>query len=548
MPLLPSAHRDGFTRDNLPPTDQWPVLRFDLPELRYPDRLNCAVELLDKALEEGHGSRPAILHGDQVWTYAEMAAAANRIARVLTEDLGAVPGNRVLLRAPNTPTMLFAWLAVVKAGLVAVATMPQLRAIELKQIVEKARVGLALCDASLLAELEAARAEAPTLRRIVPFGEPDSELERLMDGKPADFQAADTSQDDVCLLAFTSGTTGDPKACMHFHRDVMAMCDTFARFMLKPRPDDVFVGTPPIAFTFGLGALLAFPFSFRAGVALPDKTAPSALVEAIQRHRATMVFTSPTGYRAMLGQLADFDTASVRTCVSAGEALPKPTSDAWFEATGLRIVDGIGSTEMIHIFISAAGADIRPGATGRPVPGYVAALLDKDGREIEGPGIGRLAVRGPTGCRYMADARQRNYVVNGWNVTGDTYRRDEDGYYWFQARADDMIVSAGYNIAGPEVEQALLAHPAVAECAVVASPDAERGNIVKAFVVPAKGFVTSDALARELQDFVKSRIAPYKYPRAVEFLDALPKTQTGKIQRFRLRQRELARMGHATPV
>lgn len=546
MRLLPSAHQDGFTRDNLPPADLWPVLRFDLPELRYPDRLNCAVELLDTALAEGHGDRPAILYGDQRWTYADVAAQVNRVARVLTEDLGAVPGNRVLLRAPNTPMMFVCWLAVMKAGLVAVSTMPLLRAFELRQIVEKARIGLALCDASLLAELEQAKAELPVLRRIVPFGEPDAELERLAAAKAPDFTAVDTSQDDVCLLAFTSGTTGEPKACMHFHRDVIAMCDSFARHILAPRPDDVFVGTPPIAFTFGLGALLTFPFRFRAAAALPDKAGPTALIEAIDRHKATMVFTSPTGYRAMLGQLKDYDIGSVRTCVSAGEALPKPTSDAWFEATGLRIVDGIGSTEMIHIFISAAGADIRPGATGRPVPGYVAALLDEDDREIEGPGAGRLAIRGPTGCRYMADARQTRYVVNGWNVTGDTYRRDADGYYWFEARADDMIISSGYNIAGPEVEQALLAHPAVAECAVVASPDRERGHLVKAFVVPAKGAAAGEALAKELQDFVKARIAPYKYPRAVEFVDALPKTQTGKIQRFKLRQREEERARQPT--
>lgn len=543
MTLLPSAHVDSFSRDNLPPPDEWPELVFDRPEYCYPERLNCAVELLDKALTEGHGDRPAILCGDSIWTYADLSDRVDRIAQVLTVDLGAVPGNRVLLRGPNSPMMLACWLAVVKAGLVAVATMPLLRAFELGQVLDKAAIGFALCDASLLEELEAARTERPFLHHVLSFGREDAELEQRMVKRAGGFTAVASAQDDVCLLAFTSGTTGQPKACAHFHRDVMAMCDGFARHILAPNPDDILIGTPPVAFTFGLGAVLAFPLRFRAATALPDQSTPPSLIAAIQRHRATMVFTSPTGYRAMLGQLGTFDIRSVRACVSAGEVLPVATSDAWFAATGLRIIDGIGATEMIHIFISAAGADIRPGATGRPIPGYHATLLDGEGWEIAGAGIGRLAVRGPTGCRYLADDRQRRYVIKGWNVTGDTYRRDEDGYYWFVARADDMIISSGYNIAGPEVEQALLAHPAVAECAVIGVPDAERGNMVKAFVVTMPGTVAGPALAKELQDFVKTRIAPYKYPRAITFLESLPKTQTGKIQRFVLRQMEAAAGG-----
>jgi 2-aminobenzoate-CoA ligase len=539
---------DSFCRDNLPPADLWPVLTVDLPELRYPDRLNCAVELLDKALDEGFGDKAAILYGGEVWTYAVVAATANRIARVLVEDLGVVPGNRVLLRAGNTPMLFACWFAVMKAGAVAVTTMPMLRAMELKPICAKARIALALCDATLAEEVELARPDLEIPLRLVTFGTPKAELEGLMAGKGEDFTAVDTSADDVCLLAFTSGTTGQPKACMHFHRDVMAMGDTFARHILKPRPDDVFIGTPPIAFTFGLGASLAFPFRFRATVALPPAASPPALIEAIGRHRATLVFTSPTGYRAMLGLLDRHDISSLRACISAGEALPQPTSDAWFAATGHRIIDGIGSTEMIHIFISAAGDAIRPGATGLPVPGYTATLLDEEGQPMDGPGIGRLAVRGPTGCRYLSDSRQTGYVVNGWNVTGDTYRRDAEGYFWFQARADDMIVSSGYNIAGPEVEQALLAHPAVAECAVVGSPDRERGMLVKAFIVPTDPAGADEALVKRLQDHVKATIAPYKYPRAIEFVDSLPKTQTGKVQRFvlrRLEEERAARMSAA---
>jgi 2-aminobenzoate-CoA ligase len=541
MKLEPSAHVDTFARDSLPPMDQWPLLAFNRPELQYPARLNCAKALLDDAIAEGCGDRPAIHHGERTWTYGELAAQANRIAHVLVRDCGLVPGNRVLLRGGNTPELFAAWVGAAKAGAVIVSTMPLLRASELKAIIEKGQVALALCEASLADELVAARNDAPQLKQIMLFGAPDAELEQRAAAKPDRFDAVDTAADDVVLLAFTSGTTGQPKAAAHFHRDVLAMCDTFCRHIVRPRPDDVFTGTPPIAFTFGLGALLAFPLWARAAVALPEKAGPTAKAEAIQRWGVTIAMTSPTAYRALVGQADQFDLSTLRLCVSAGEPLPRATSDAWFERTGLRIVDGIGSTEMIHIFISAAGDAIRPGATGLPVPGYEAALLDDDGAPIEGPGVGRLAVRGPTGCRYLNDPRQRDYVQGGWNVTGDMYRRDADGYYWFEARNDDMIITGGYNVAGPEVEQALLQHPDVLDCAVVAAPDAERGAIIKAFVVVREPAAATDAFAATLKDFVKSRIAPYKYPRAIEFLDALPKTQTGKTQRFRLRQLELER-------
>jgi 2-aminobenzoate-CoA ligase len=535
MALFPSAHVDTFTRDRLPSADQWPALQFTLPELIYPQRLNCARRLLDDALAEGHGDRPAIHWGEQTWTYAQVQAAADRIAHVLVRDCGVVPGNRVLLRGANTPLMFAAWFGVMKAGAVAVTTMPLLRAGELAQIIDKAQVSVALCEHALRAELDAAQVQAPVLTTLLTFGAADATLDQAMAAHEAPFAAVDTAQDDVALLAFTSGTTGQPKACMHFHRDVLAMCDTFARHIVRATPEDVFCGTPPIAFTFGLGALLAFPFHARASVALPDKASPTAKAEAVQRHRASIIFTSPTAYRALLGQLDDFDLSSVRVCVSAGEHLPRATWEAWCERTGLRIIDGIGATEMIHIFLSARDDDIRPGSTGKPVPGYTATLLDEDGAEITGPGTGLLAVRGPTGCRYMDDERQARYVRNGWNVTGDTYRRDEDGYFWYEARADDMIISSGYNIAGPEVEMALAGHAAVLECAVVGAPDEERGQIVKAYVVLQPGHAPTPALAKELQDFVKARIAPYKYPRAIAFAESLPKTQTGKLQRYRLR-------------
>ena len=531
-----SAHVDTFARDHLPPPDEWPEFLFGLPELEYPDRLNCASVLLDEAVEEGHGERVALRSPSGDWSYRDLLERANRIASVLSVDMGLVPGNRVLLRSANNPMLAACWLGVMKAGGIAVTTMPLLRAAELGVILERARVSHALCDERLLAELDAAVAESPTPVRVMSFG--GGELEGAMAAHPPDFRNVDTSSDDVCILAFTSGTTGHPKATMHFHRDVLAMADTFARHVLQTGPDDVYLGSPPLGFTFGLGALLVFPLRFRGAAALLEAPSPDAILDAIGRLGVTCLFTAPTGYRALLPKVDEAELSSLRLCVSAGETLPKATSDSWFEKTGIRIIDGIGTTEMIHIFISAAGEDIRPGSTGKPVPGYTACVLGDDDRPLPPGDSGRLAVKGPTGCRYLDDPRQREYVINGWNVTGDRYRMDEDGYFWFEARADDMIISSGYNIAGPEVEAALVAHPAVAECAVVASPDAERGNIAKAFIVLRAGHEGTDALAQELQDFVKRSIAPYKYPRAVEWTEALPKTQTGKIQRFRLRQAE----------
>jgi 2-aminobenzoate-CoA ligase len=531
--LRVSAHVDTFARDHLPPEDQWPALCFDLDSLRYPEVLNCGAALLDAALAVAGPDKPAIIQGDRTWSYGELAAQTNRIAHALV-DLGVVPGARVLLRGPNTPELFAAWLAVMKTGAVAVTTMSMLRTRELRQMVDKARIAFALCQHDFMDELSPLVGDGP-LKRAVAYGAPDAELERLAAGEPAVFDAVPTAQDDVCLIAFTSGTTGEPKATMHFHRDVMAMCDTFAAHMLQPTEGAIFSGTPPIAFTFGLGAVLVFPLYFHATIALPEQGSPAALAQAVERHAVTHLFTSPTAYRAILGRLAEFDLSSLKVCVSAGEALPVHVSEAWFNATGLRIVDGIGSTEMIHIFISAAGADARPGAVGKPVAGYTACLLDDAGRAVEGPGTGRLAVKGPTGCRYLSDKRQAAYIVAGWNVTGDIFRRDEDGYYWYVARSDDMIVSSGYNIAGPEIEQALSLHPDVSECAVVGWPDEERGQIVKAYVIPREGVEPSSDLAKRLQEHVKQTLAPYKYPRAVEFRTSLPRTNTGKLQRHALR-------------
>lgn len=545
-PLARSAHRDSFARDNLPPRDLWPDLIFPLPDLHYPERLNCATELLDKRVAAGDGDRPCVLApGGLRWTYRDLLARANRIARVLVEDLGVVPGNRVLLRAANTPMMIACWYAVMKVGAIAVATMPLLRGKELAYVAEKAQIRVALCDSRLIADLRAAQERAPILQSIVTFQGPADgfgpSLEDRMALKPDGFGNVDTAGDDVCLIAFTSGTTGQPKGTMHFHRDILAICDTFSRHVLQPQPDDLFVGSPPIAFTFGLGGLVTFPMRVGAATLMLEKAPPEALLQAIQDYKVTICFTAPTAYRRIVDILPDHDISSLRKCVSAGEALPRPTWEAFKQATGLSLIDGIGATEMLHIFISAAGDDIRPGATGKPVPGFEAKVIGERGETLPPGSVGRLAVRGPIGCRYLADTRQTNYVQHGWNVTGDAYLMDADGYFWYQARADDMIISSGYNIAGPEVEEALLAHPLVAECAVIGAPDAARGTIVKAFVVLRPEADAGPDLVKTLQDFVKQEIAPYKYPRAIDFVDALPRTETGKVQRFRLRELETAK-------
>jgi 2-aminobenzoate-CoA ligase len=542
--MAPSAHVDTFARDNLPPRESWPEFIFELPELDYPQRLNCATALLGEHVAVGRGARTAIrAPGGLAWTYADLDAIASRIARVLVEDCGLVPGNRVLLRAPNNPMHAACWFAVIKAGGIAVGSMPLLRAKELTEIVNRAAISHALCDARLAAELDAARAQCPTLASVLMFGEDAADgLDARMKAKPSTFATVDTAADDVALIAFTSGTTGKPKGTMHFHRDLVAICDCWPRSTLRASPDDLFIGSPPLAFTFGLGGLLLFPLRIGAATLLLERASPDVLLPAIAEHRANVVFTAPTSYRAMAAHAREHDLASLSKCVSAGEALPSATRALWKAATGIELIDGIGATELLHIFISHDEAHARPGATGKPIPGYRACVMDDAGHPLPAGKVGKLAVKGPTGCRYLADPRQATYVKDGWNYTGDAYLVDDDGYFVYQARTDDMIISAGYNIAGPEVEATLLLHPAVADCAVVGAPDEERGQIVKAYVVlkaPADG---GDAMARELQEYVKQAIAPYKYPRAIEFLSALPRTETGKLQRFKLRQMALGNM------
>ncbi|MFF3686492.1 AMP-binding protein [Streptomyces sp. NPDC002187] len=535
MELSPSAHLDTFPRDHLPPAGQWPDLVFGLPALSYPQRLNCGAELLDRTIERFGADRPVFrTGGGEVWTYGELRHQVDRIAHVLTSELGVVPGNRVLLRGPTTPHLAACWLAVMRTGAVAVTVLAQQRAKELATVCEIAAVSHALCDIRSLDDL--AKAEVPGLRITAYGGDGPDDLLRLASARPDEpYEPVATAADDVALIAFTSGTTGRPKGCMHFHRDVLAVADTFSEQVLRPEPDDVFAGSPPLGFTFGLGGLVIFPMRAGASALLLEQAGPAQLLEAVAKHRVSVLFTAPTAYRVMLDKLDGHDTGSLRRCVSAGENLPAATWEAWQERTGLRIINGIGATELLHIFISAADEAIRPGTTGVPVPGWEARVVDEEGRPVPDGEPGLLAVRGPVGCRYLADPRQSQYVRDGWNRTGDTYVREPDGWFRYVARADDMIISAGYNIAGPEVEDALLHHPDVAEAAVVGRPDELRGQIVVAYVVLRGGSGPTDDTAQALTDWVKQRLTPFKCPREIVFLDALPRTATGKLQRYRLR-------------
>ena len=537
---MPSAHVDRFVLERLPRPEALPVFRFDGPGLQFPPQLNVAQALLLRHRGTAQGARPCVRgvapDGTPIaWSYDELAERAARVAGVLVRQLGLVPGERVLLRGANSPMLAACWLGVAMAGGIAVGTMPLLRARELAGIVAKAQVRVALCDLRLADELQAARPLCPTLQAVCGFNTGD--LEAAMATEPGLAEAVDTAADDPVLIAFTSGTTGQPKAAVHGHRDLMAAAACWPVHVLRAGPEDRAIGSPPLAFTFGLGGLLIFPLAAGGSTVLLEKASPDALPAAIAAHRATICYTSPTAYRAMAPQLAGHDLSSLRKCVSAGEALPAATRTLWRQASGIEPIDGIGSTELFHIFISAREDQARGGATGYPVPGYEAAILDDAGQPLPPGQVGRLAVRGPTGCRYLDDARQAGYVQQGWNLTGDAYLVDPaDGQFVYQARTDDMIISGGYNIAGPEVEAALLLHPAVAECGVVGKPDEARGMLVAAFVVLKPGHVGDEALARALQDFVKQTIAPYKYPRELHFRSSLPRTETGKLQRFRLKQ------------
>ena len=531
-----TAHVDTFARDNLPLAETLP--EFLLDGFDYPPELNIGTELTDAMVTKGFGDHTALIGNGRRRTYKELSDWTNRIAHVLVDDIGVLPGNRVLIRSANNPAMVACWLAATKVGAVVVNSMPMLRAGELKKYVEKAQISYALCDTRLMDEMEICAEENLILTRVMGFdgtSNHDAELDRLALEKPVQFDAVQTMQDDVALLGFTSGSTGNPKATMHFHRDLLIIADGYAKEVLGVTPDDVFIGSPPLAFTFGLGGLAIFPLRFGATATLLENTSPPNLIEIIEKYRATICFTAPTAYRVMLRAMDEgADLSSLRAAVSAGETLPAPVYNEWIAKTGKPMLDGIGATEMLHIFISNRFDDHMPACTGKPVTGYLAKIIGLDGEEQPRGTPGRLALKGPTGCKYLGGERQEEYVQNGWNISGDTFVQDDSGYFYFSARNDDMILSSGYNIAGPEVEAALLSHSDVGECAVIGASDLERGAIVEAHVVLSEGVTPSEECAKGLQDHVKKMIAPYKYPRSVIFTQSLPKTPTGKIQRFLL--------------
>jgi len=537
MKLGLTAHTDTFARDNLPPESLCP--EFLLDGFEYPEQINVGHELTDKMVEDGFGDHTALIGNGRHRTYKELADWTNRMANVLVDEYAVQPGNRILIRSANTPAMVACWLAATKVGAVVVNTMPMLRAKELEQIVDIAEVTVALCDNRLLAEIEEVAKTSKTLTHVVGFDgsqNHESDFDRLALEKPVKFDTVKTGRDDVALLGFTSGTTGVPKATMHFHRDLLIIADGYAKEILGVVPEDVFVGSPPLAFTFGLGGLAIFPLRFGATATLLETASPPNIIEIIEKYKATVCFTAPTAYRVMLAAMDEgADLSSLRAAVSAGETLPSPVYKDWIEKTGKPMLDGIGATEMLHIFISNRFDDHAPACTGRPVTGYQVKVIDDDNNTVPNGTVGRLAVKGPTGCRYLADDRQANYIQDGWNITGDSFSMDDDGYCHFAARNDDMIISGGYNIAGPEVEAALLSHELVAECAVVSAADEQRGSIVQAHVVLKDEAEGSDDTALLLKDYVKVTIAPYKYPRSIVFCESLPKTPTGKIQRYLLK-------------
>lgn len=535
--LYPSGYTDTFARDHLPSFEQWPELIFELPELQYSQQLNAAVELLDQVAIQ-HPDQVALLADGQSWNYGQLLERVNQIAHVLSEELGLIPGNRVLLHGPNTPMLAACWLAILKAGGIAVSTMPLLRGPELLKVMDKAQVSHALIDQSCAEAFLEAQGQASTLQQVKWFAADGGQLLEESKSKPTTFKGVSTSSDDVALIAFTSGTTGQPKGCMHFHRDLLAICDTFAKHVVQAKSDDIFIGSPPFAFTFGLGVSLLFPLRVGGSVVLLPNGSPPKLAAAIQQFGATICATAPTSYRMMASLPEMKELKSLRKCISAGEVLPAATRTLWRDAVGIELIDGIGATELLHIFISANEEEARAGYTGKAVPGWQACILDADGNPLPTGEIGHLAVKGPVGCRYLADERQQQYVQKGWNMTGDLYRMTEDGYFEYISRSDVMIISSGYNIAAPEVENTILLHSAVAECAVVGLPDEMRGQVISAFVVLHSEHVPSESLKQELQDFVKEKIAPYKYPRRLEFCRSLPKTATGKLQRYQLKELE----------
>jgi len=526
-------YTDNFAHDNLPSIDLQPDYLCDLPQFQHPEMLNCVERLLDNHIKKGNGDAVCIRTFEESWTYNNLFEKANQIAHVFIDDLGLVSGNRVLLRSANNPMMVACWFAVLKAGGIVVSTMPLLRSKELTTIIDCAEISIAISDSDLADEMN--QVESKFLKITSFFRNGD--LDKLTQYKPKNFENYHSKADSVCLIGFTSGTTGLPKMTAHYHKDILNICEAFPVYSLQPTKDDIFIGSPPLGFTFGLGGLVLFPMYFGASTFLIEKPSPDLLLKAIQEYKVTICFTAPTAWRVLTTKLNEFNVSSLRKCVSAGETLPLQVWHDWYDATGLKIIDGIGSTEILHIFISSNEENMIPGATGLPILGYEAKIIDENGNELPINESGKLAIKGITGCKYLnREEKQKEYVQNGWNITGDIFKKDDNGYYWFVARGDDMIISSGYNIAAIEVESVLLTHEDILECAVVGLPDEERGMLVCAHIVLKDNNKASVEFKKTIQQWFKQVAAPYKYPRVINFIESLPKTETGKIQRFKLKK------------
>jgi benzoate-CoA ligase len=512
------------------------------PEIVIPDRFNATAYFVDRIVEEGHGARTAILCGDQAISYQEVLAEVNRAGNALLE-LGVEIENRVALLLLDCPEFAYAFFGAIKIGAVPVPINTLLKPQDYGYLLRDSRARALIVSAELLSSVESILPTLERMRHVVVVGEAAryASFAQLLQRQAADLEAADTCKDDVAFWLYTSGTTGMSRAAVHLQHDMVYCSRLYADSILNIGPEDRTFSIAKLYFAYGLGNALYCPFAVGAStVFFPGRPMPEAVFTTVKRYRPTLFFGVPTAYAAMLHaaeQGAEADFSSVRLCVSAGEPLPAGLYRRWLDRFGVEILDGIGSTEVLHIFLSNRPGSVRPGSSGLPVPGYEAQIVDDDGATV-GPGeIGNLMVRGDSTCAYYWNKHDasRRQIAGEWIRTGDKYHTDEDGYFWYDGRSDDMLKAGGIWVSPTEVEGVIVEHPAVLECAVVGAEDEERLVKPKAYVVLKDGAQAADGLVLEIQELVKGRLAPYKYPRWIEFVDDLPKTATGKIQRYKLR-------------
>ena len=543
----------------LPPEEMRPEKVYSIPEVQdYPARLNPARELLDRNVEEGRGGKPALLFQDRVITYGALAEQANRLGNVLASH-GVEEEDRVVILSPNQPLSLVANFAALKLGAVPVPASPLLSPPEVSWVINNSEARALLVHTAMLPLVEKARPEFSSEPVVLGLAPPSDELSKadvesvlpLMEKADAALEAVLREKDRVGILLYTSGTTGKPKGVVHLVEEILAVADTFGHYGWKLRDDDVVFSPAPLAFAAGYGAMAIIPFRFGAAVSIMPRFEPEAAFETVQQHHATVLTILPTSYRKMLqveGAEKRFDLSSVRMCTGGGEALTAETYGQWLDRFGLEIFEGFGTTEMFYVFVSVAVTEkAKPGSIGTPVPGYEVKVVSEEGNEV-GPGeIGRMVAKGPTGTLYwrpqeengrLMESQRHAVVGKGWNVVGDYLYGDEDGYFWFVSREDDLIKSSGYRIGPEEIEMVILKHPAVADAGVIGVPDPVRGQNTKAFVVLTEGYAPSGELKQEIIDFCRNDIAVYKLPREVEFVETLPRTVTGKLLRRVLRTGE----------